>query len=296
MLRSMTGYGRAEGPVGQGTAVVELRAVNNRQLDARVHVPRGLLPLEATILETIRRRVFRGRVELYFSQVHPIGNPRLVLDEPLLAAYLEHVETLRRRLGDTLPVDPLRLLQLNGVVTALEPAVDEQALWVQIKPILEQALTALTRSKEAEGARLHDDLLACLRRVEEALRPIKKLSATATEAIRERLHARVTELLDGAPVDEARLAHELVFYADRSDINEEIVRLEAHAAAFGALLERCKVDTYSPLGKEIDFLLQEMFREVNTIGSKANLLKITEQVIVIKGEIERMREQAQNVE
>lgn len=296
MLRSMTGYGRGEGSVGAGAAVVEIRSVNNRQLDTKVHIPRSLLSLEAHFLEAVRGRVFRGRVEMFLSQTKPIGRPSVSLDEDLLGLYIQRTEEVAAKLRHAGPVDPTRMLTLQGVLVVQEPSLDETALWAELAPVIDQALAALVAAKQKEGGRLEQDFRQRLDALRACLAPVERLRLEVVETYRERIRTRLEEFLGGTAIDEARLAHELVLYADRCDITEETVRLHSHLDAFTAVLDRHDGGGYAPVGKEIDFLLQEMFREVNTIGTKANHLGVTEQVVVMKGEIEKMREQAQNVE
>lgn len=297
MIRSMTGYGRSEGPVGDGGLVVEVRSVNNRQLDIKIHLPRSLLALEALLLKQVQGRAERGRVELYLNPSRPIGRPAIVLDDAVLDAYLEQVEVVRSRVPDTGPVDPVRVLLLQGVVSCSEPTLDTERLWEQLREITDRALDAWNASKEDEGSRLQGDFAKRLRTVRDLLAPVADCREEIVDAYRVRLRARIAEMVAVDQIDETRLAHEVALFADRCDITEEVVRLRAHVEAVEGLLVRSdRNQSYVSIGKELDFLLQEMFRETNTIGSKANQLEVTRYVVQIKSEIEKMREQAQNIE
>lgn len=292
MLKSMTGYGRGEVSAPERKVVVELKSVNHRFCEVSLRLPRHMVALEDQIRRIIQARISRGRVDGYLAVENTEGRKALVkVDKALAAAYYKAVEELKEALGLQDPVTLPHLLHLPGVLVVDEPVEDPQAWWPYIREALEQALDGLVGMRVAEGARLKADLLLHLERVAEMAASIKARAPQVVQDYYQRLSQRVKELLADVPLDPARLAAEVAIFAERSNINEEIVRLESHISQFRGFLE-----SEGPVGRKLDFLLQEMFREINTVASKAPDLEISRLVVEVKSELEKMREQVQNVE
>lgn len=292
MLRSMTGYGRGEASCPERKFVVELKSVNHRFCEIHLRLPRHMIALEDQIRRIIQSRISRGRIDGYFSvEVYEGRRAVVKVDKILAAAYYKAMEDLKAALGLEEPLTFQHLINLPGVLLVDEPAEDPQAWWPLVKEALEQALDSLIQMRVTEGGQLKADLIRHLERVAELTAQIKARAPQVAVEYYHRLTQRIKEWLADIPLDPARLATEVAFFAERSNINEEIVRLESHIAQFQGFLE-----SEGPVGRKLDFLLQEMFREINTIASKAPDLEISRLVVEVKSELEKMREQVQNVE
>lgn len=293
MIRSMTGYGRAEVQTGAGRFTVEIRSVNHRFGEVLVRLPRDLAPLEDRVRAAVQVRVWRGRVEVTILREDRSTRAKSVRpDTELASAYAQAL----RELADVLGVhDGMTLSQvasLPEVIRVEETKEDLDALWPGLAPAVEAAAADLVAMREAEGRRLADALDARLRRLEDLARIVEARSQDAVREYARRLRERIAALVGEVPVDEGRLAAEVAIFAERADVSEEVTRLHSHVAQFRADLR----DAAGAVGRRLEFVLQEMGREVNTTGAKANDLEITRAVIAMKGELESMREQVQNVE
>jgi uncharacterized protein (TIGR00255 family) len=297
MIRSMTGFGAAEGRVGDQRVSVELRTVNHRFFTPAIKLPGGLARWEGDVREALRARVARGHVTLFARAERESAAVAggLRVDDAQLDAYLDaHERMTRRRGAHGVTVDFAGLLRLPGVLVeggAEEPAVEGTA--DELVAIVVEAARALTAMRAAEGARLADVLRDRVAAMEAAYARIAERAPARLIEQRDRLRAAVRELADGVAVDDARLAQEVAVLADRLDVSEEIDRFRAHVAAFRALLDDPGAE---PVGKRLGFLLQEMLREANTTGSKANDAPMLAEVVAVKEELERVREQVENVE
>lgn len=298
MIRSMTGFGAAEGRVGDRRVSVELRTVNHRFFTPTIKLPGALARWEGDVREALRARVARGHVTL-FARVEreaAVVAGGLRVDDVQLDAYLDaHERMTRRRGAHGVTVDFAGLLRLPGV---LVESADDGAATIdgsadELVAITVEAARALTAMRDAEGARLADVLRDRLGLMEAAYARIAERAPARLVEQRDRLRAAVRELADGVALDEARLAQEVAVLADRLDVSEEIDRFRAHVAAFRALLDDAGAE---PVGKRLGFLLQEMLREANTTGSKANDAAMLADVVTVKEELERVREQVENVE
>lgn len=293
MIRSMTGYGRAEAQTASGRFTVEMRSVNHRFGEVLVRLPRDLSPLEDRVRTVVQGRILRGRVEVTVIREDRAMRTKTVrADTELAAAYAQALKelanTLRIRDGMTLA----QVAALPDVIRIEETKEDLEALWPILARAIEEATADLVEMREAEGGRLADDLEARLGRVEGFGQGIEAQAKRAVGDFVIRLRERIAALLVEVPVDENRLAAEVAIFAERSDVSEEVTRLRSHVAQFRQDLRNAG----GAVGRRLEFVLQEMGREVNTIGAKANDLEITRAVIAMKGEIESMREQIQNVE
>ena len=288
----MTGYGRGQAQLGQGTITVELRSLNSRFLDLHLRLPPIMSVLEEPLSRHISRFFSRGRVNVYVS-LSALGRPvpKLVLNRPLLEQYQKIAVELRAELDLSGPLELTPLLLNRELVVPEEPEVAEQELWEALEPAVNQALEQALAMRSSEGQRLAQDMLARLEHLEQLLEELEQRAPEIVEAYRNRLNERIGELMGEVPVDAQRIAQEVAIMADKCDITEEIVRARSHIAQFRSFLER-----EEPVGRRLDFLLQELNREANTIGAKSPDARVAQIVVELKSEIERLREQAQNVE
>jgi len=292
MIRSMTGYGKKDGTSHQAGITVEIRSVNHRFLEVAVRVPRSLAQLEDQIRKAVQQRCLRGRVDVSVSIQAAGGSLKtLHIDQALAKQYHAALKRLQKTLGLRGTVDVSLVAGFRDIVSMTDEPVDPGPLGKTVLRVLGGALTELEKMRKREGDALAQDLAAHL----EAIRSAKALVAEKAPQLAtlsfERMKARIEALLKSELPDPARLQQELAVYADRSDISEELVRLESHMIQFDQTLR-----SEESVGKTLEFLLQEMGREVNTIGSKANDADIAALVVRMKAELEKLREQVQNVE
>lgn len=287
----MTGYGTAAAPLPAGRVTIEVRSVNQRFLDVRVNAPREYAAWESAARDTVRRRVERGRIEVHVGRNAPSGaRTRVVVN---LEAAREHAAAwrrLRRELGLSGDLDPA-LLRVPDVFQTVELPGDVRREFPAATRALTRALDHLDRERRREGAHLQRDMRARIKRLVAIERAVRKHTARALVSIQAKVTDKMQKLLKGAPVDSARIAQEAAYLADRGDITEERVRLGSHLKELALLL-----GGLGAVGKRFEFLLQEVHREINTIGAKVNNLDVTRLVVEAKGEIEKLREQVQNVE
>ena len=292
MIRSMTGFGTAAGRVGTAQVTVELRTVNHRFFTPTIKLPGSLSRFEGEVREALRLRIGRGHVTLYCRHERDEERAGATIDAARFASYLEQLRILQER-HSLAPVDMGTILRLPDVITgeARDPAADATA--GELLAIVGEAIEALTAMRADEGARLGRFLLDRLQVIEDALHRLAARAPQRTIEHRDRLRAAVRELTDGLAVDEQRLAQEIAILAERMDVQEELDRFESHITAFRAAVAESGGE---PVGKRLGFLLQEMLRETNTTGSKAADASMLHDVVAIKEELERLREQVENVE
>ena len=290
LIKSMTGFGSAEASVGSHRVAVEIRSVNHRFFSPSIKTPSALARLEGDIRELLRERVTRGHVTASVRLgADTETGPRI--DAERIAAYADQVREINRRLGLSEQVSLEALLRLPQVVTTEEPAEapDAQA----ILPVVRQALHEMDEMRAVEGAKLRDIILDRLAAIEAAMKRVADRAPSRVVEQRDRLRKAVTSLMEGALPNEDRIAQEIAMLADRLDVAEEIARFATHISAFRATLDAPPADG---VGKRLGFLLQELLREANTTGSKANDSAITAEVLSIKEDLERIREQVENLE
>lgn len=290
----MTGYGRgeAEGPAQRWT--VELKSLNHRFLDLALNLPRHLWALEDRCRQMLKARLHRGRVEMQLSsESKPGAGGGLKLDAGLAAQVVTVLTELKATAGVSEPLTLEHLLRFSDwLITREREAPDLEETWNVLSPALEQALDALEEMRRAEGEALRADLSRHLEELAGAAGRIQVQAAVSPEAWRQKIRTRLEELKgEVGEVEDARLAQELALLAERRDVSEELARLESHIGQFRQLLS-----AGGPVGRRLEFLVQEMLREVNTIGAKASDLSITQEVLIAKGLLERLREQIHNVE
>ncbi len=287
----MTGFGTAEGPVAGGRLQLELRSVNHRHFNLQLKVPPDLLALEADLRERLRVRVARGHVTLSARWTQdPVRPGALRLDLTRARELVDALRQLQQALKLPGEID-LGWIARQPEVLTTDSAAPTGVGAGEVVSILDRAADALLAMRDAEGAALVAELNGQLAAIETALRAVEARAPERLTAERDRLRQTVAELLDGARLDETRLAQEIAFIAERLDIAEEVARLKTHLVATREALAREEA-----VGRQLGFLGQEMLREINTIGSKANDAAITQAVIEMKGELEKFREQVENLE
>lgn len=293
MVRSMTGYGSAEALSASGRFVVEIRSVNHRFGEVLVRLPRELSQLEERVRAAVQSRVWRGRVEVSIIRDNRGFRTRAIRsDTELAVAYAQALAELARVLNVGGQLTLSQIASLPDVIKVEETPEDAEGMWPLLAQALDEALAGLVAMREGEGARLAADLRGRLDRAEARAREIETRATVVVAEHSVRLRQRIAELLGEVPLDEQRLMTEVAVFAERSDITEELTRLRSHITQFRDDLS----SNSGPVGRKLEFVLQEMGRETNTIGSKANDLEIARAIIVIKGELESLREQVQNLE
>lgn len=291
-MRSMTGYGRGETDYGGTKFSVELNSVNRKQSDIVVNLPRDLTELEPRIRQTINESISRGRTNVVVSFHNGSSGPRkLALDVDLARSYHDAMRALQKELNAPGEITIAAILQAPGVMRAPEEAFDSIAAWPAIERALRAALVELIKMREHEGKHLAKDLIRRLKAMRKQIKEIRSLHPDVVKKYRAALLERIQKA--GLPIstDDERLVKEISFFADRSDISEELTRIESHLAQFAHHLRR-----HEPVGRTLEFITQEIFRELNTLGAKANDAGISQRVVVCKAELEKIREQIQNLE
>jgi len=292
MIRSMTGYGIAQKVISLGRVTAEARSNNHRYLDINLRLPKKLSPLETRIKEMVQAHFSRGRFDISI-EMDSGGKDQFKLEPNIEVAqmYVHALESLKSKLNIAGEVTLDLVLRAKDVITAKEVDGDVAPLWEEISGVLLSCLDALKAMRESEGKNLVLDLEGRLKRIARHIEEVKDRSPSVLEAYRKRLSDRLAEIGKGMEIDSSRLHQEVAYFADRCDITEEVVRIDSHLRQFGQMLE-----SDEPVGRKMDFLLQEIHREVNTISAKANDVLISQKVVEIKAELEKMREQIQNIE
>lgn len=292
MVRSMTGYGRGEVSNGQRKVTVEVRSVNHRFSEVVIRMPKELSPLEERIRNLVQAKVSRGRIDVLITREDSRSRRRKVeVDKDLAVSYYEGLKELQQTLGLKAQTRLELIARLPDVFLLTEVPEDLEEFWRGLSVAVDRALDEMLAMRGREGERLRADLLERLRGIEDHTAAIEARAPQVVEEYRRRLADRVKEVLPGVTVDEGRLATEVVLFAERSSITEEIVRLRSHLAQM-----REGLGSSEAVGRRLDFLLQEMNREINTIGSKSADGDIAKAVIDVKSELEKIREQVQNIE
>lgn len=288
----MTGYGRGESAHNGAKFTVELNSVNRKQNDVVVSLPRELAELEPRVRDAINAEVSRGRLTVVIAYHFGAGAPQnLALDRALAKAYLKSMRDLQKELGVGGEITIETVLKAPGVIKAPEEQVSPDTAWSRVEIALKAALADLLRMREAEGRHLAKDLEKRLKLVREHVKKIKKFLPGVVKRYRESLHERIKRAGLELAIDDERLVKEVVVFADKSDITEELTRLESHFEQFASHLKKNEA-----VGRTLEFMCQEIGREFNTLGSKANDVSISQLVVMCKAEMEKVREQIQNIE
>ena len=291
-IRSMTGYGRGENITQERKFTVEMRAVNHRYNDMTIKLPRSLAGLEDKIKKRIMQDVFRGKTDVYVSfESFSAEDVEVRLNEALAAEYLERLYLLEKMFA-LRGADKLALVaKFPDVITVEKAQQEEELIWDALSPALDEAVEKFVAMRTQEGENLKNDILSKGEHIRELLSVVRERSPLVVQEYQERLNNRLKELLGGVEIDPQRLATEVAVFADRGCVDEEMTRLESHLGQLRTILEGG-----GQAGRKLDFLVQEMNRETNTIASKANDLTIVQTTIEMKSEIEKIREQVQNLE
>lgn len=292
MLTSMTGYGRAASSSPDGAVTVEVRSLNHRYFDVSLRMPREFSPVEERVRSRISERIARGRIEVSVSvEWRGTSCRRVAFDTDLARVYTEGLASL----ADTLGLEPMRSVddvsRLPDVITISEAEVDADSLWEMLRPALSDAIDQVVEMRKEEGARLERDIAGRIEVIEQTVDEVGRRAPEVVESYRAKLARRVSEMIEDVRVDESRLATEVALFADRCDITEETVRFKSHIKQF-----RDTVLEPGDCGKKLDFIIQEMNREANTIAAKSQDSSISALAVEIKAELEKVREQVQNVE
>lgn len=292
MIKSMTGYGRAEAVLQGRNIVVEAKSVNHRFLEISLRLPSALFPLEMEFKKKVGERFKRGRIEIFIRlEGEGADVSKVNLNLEIVHNYFDVLNRIKEEFGLQ---DTISLKTLTGFRDIFTPPAETQLspeFLSQMESSMQEALAMLMKMRQEEGLAMYQDMEMRLNVIREILETIKLRAPQVVLEYQKRLTERIKELTAGHALDDIRLAQEVALLAEKSDITEEIVRLQSHISQFVSLLQSDEAE-----GKKIDFLLQEMNREINTIGSKSNDFEITRQVIEVKSELSKLREQAQNIE
>lgn len=292
MIKSMTGYGGASGTVEGIEVSVELKSVNNKFLDTSIRIPRSFLFAEETIKQAVSSHISRGKVDVFVTVDTSMADDMVVrVNEPLLKGYLDALSLISDKYGLTNDISVMGVSRLPDVLSVEKKELDANAVAEGMRTIAEQALCDFDRMRIVEGEKLKADVLLKLKNIESYVTVIEKNSPLTVKEYREKLLGKLNEVLGSSGIDESRILTEAAIFADKIAVDEETVRLRSHISQLRQMLE-----TGSPIGRKIDFLLQEFNREANTIGSKCQNSDIAHVVVELKSEIEKIREQIQNIE
>ena len=292
MVMSMTGYGRSIMHIDDADITVEIRSVNNRFADISVRIPRSLTYCEDKIKNELLKQVNRGKIDVFVSYQKPYGE-QIDIQPNISAArgYYQALKTIDEQLGTRTEVNAGMLSRFSDVFVVTREVPDVEKVWSEIRQVLLAATENFNEMRSAEGRRMADDVLDKITNVEALVENVEKTSEPRVEAYRAKLFEKLSTILESTDIDEKRILEEAAIYADRTAVDEETVRLRSHIKQFREI-----VSAGGPIGRKLDFLVQEINREINTIGSKASDLEITGYVVDLKSEVEKIREQIQNIE
>ena len=292
MVKSMTGYGRARQTLNGRDITVEVRSVNNRYLDCTVKVPRTYIFAEDTVKARVQKAVSRGKVDVFITIDAAAADETVVaVNEPLARGYHEALTRLKDMFSLEDGLNAVTLAKFPDVLTVTKAEEDLESVAADICAVLDEALAAYNAMRTVEGGKLREDIAGRADTIEAVVGRVEERSPQTVAAYREKLLARMQEVLQSTTIDESRILTEAAIFADKIAVDEETVRLRSHLSQLRTMLE-----SDQPIGRKLDFLIQEVNRECNTIGSKCNDLTIAQDVVNMKAEVEKIREQVQNIE
>ena len=292
MVRSMTGYGRARQTLRGRDITVEVRSVNNRYLDCTVKVPRTYIFAEDAVKSRVQKAVSRGKVDVFITIDATAADETVVaVNEPLARGYYEALTKIRDMFSLEGELTAAVLAKFPDVLTVTKAEEDLESVAGDICAVLDEALEAYNAMRAVEGVKLCEDIAGRVTTIETVVGKVEERSPQTVAAYREKLTARMQEVLQSTTIDESRILTEAAIFADKIAVDEETVRLRSHIAQLRTMLK-----SDQPVGRKLDFLIQEVNRECNTIGSKCNDLTIAQDVVNMKAEVEKIREQVQNIE
>lgn len=292
MARSMTGFGRGTKDIEGKSFSIEMKSVNHRYLDINIKLPRNLISLEERIRKAVSENLSRGKVDIFITQnVYSTNDVIANFNQSLADSYVKCLQEIKERYDVRDDISVSLISRFPDVITLNQKEEDLEIIWDALSLALKDAINTLIYMREREGAKLIDDIESRCKYMETLLEDIAKRAPLIVASYKEKLEKRLSELLNDVKLDESRVAMEVAIFSDKSNIDEEIVRLHSHINQM--------MDTFTlkePIGRKLDFIIQEMNRETNTIGSKANDLELVNVVLNMKNEIEKIREQVQNIE
>ena len=292
MVKSMTGYGRSVKTVNEREFTVEIRSVNNRYLDCSVKLPRVLSFAEETIKQAVKAAISRGKVDVFITQrSENAGDVKVTLNSAMAAEYVAAMRQMAQELNIREDISVALVSRMPDVFTVDRPQVDEEQLLADLMGVMNAALASFDAMRSKEGQALKNDLTSRGSTIRELVSQVEAGNAQTVIDYRTRLYHKLQEVLANTSIDESRILTEAAIFADKVAVDEETVRLKSHLEQMDAMLA-----SGGPIGRKLDFLLQEMNREANTIGSKCTDLRLAKIVVDIKAELEKIREQTQNIE
>lgn len=292
MIKSMTGFGRGHRVLNGRDITVEIRSVNHRYYEFSSRLPRSLGYIEEKLKSLLQGRISRGKVEVsvLLSNVEA-ADEKITINHEIVKEYIDALRSVRDEFGLTDDLSLSNILRIPDAFTVVKTETDEEQLWEDIRVTAEEALEHFISMRENEGARMKQDILSRLDKIEEWVGVVETRSPQVVEDYRKRLYDKMCEVLSTTNIDEGRILLEAGIFSEKTAVDEETVRLRSHIAQFRSMLE-----SGEPVGRKLDFLVQEMNRETNTIGSKVQDIEVTRIVVDQKSEIEKIREQIQNIE
>lgn len=292
MLRSMTGFGREHIMFEGREILVEIKSVNSRYYEFSSKLPRAYGYIDEKLKSLLANKISRGKVEVSVSIFNQVGtDAEIEVNEPLARQYVEALRGVSETLNLRDDLSLTSIMRFSDVFTVKKTIEDEETVWEQVKQVAQAALDKFIAMRETEGAKMHDDIASRLQFIEDTVAKIEAQSPETTKAYREKLFAKIKSVVEDRSIDDARVLTEAAIFSEKTAVDEETVRLRSHLSQYRSLIEQD-----IPVGRKLDFLTQELNREVNTIGSKCQDLEITRMVVDLKSEIEKIREQIQNIE
>ena len=292
MIKSMTGFGRGHEILNGRDLTVEIRSVNYRYYEFSARIPRSLSFAEDKLRTLLAGKISRGKVEVsVFVNNTTAADEQITVNRQVLSDYVEALRSVKDEFGLRDDLSLSCVLRMPDALSVVKTQTDEEQLWADVKQVAEQALAKFIAMREAEGAKMREDFLTRLATIEKWVGVVEERSPIIVEEYRKRLFDRMSEVLEGRQIDEGRILLEAGIFSEKTAVDEETVRLRSHIAQFRSML-----DSGEPIGRKLDFLVQEMNRETNTIGSKVQDIEVTRIVVDQKSEIEKIREQVQNIE
>ena len=292
MIKSMTCYGRGQQIIDGREITVEIKSVNHRYFEFSARVPRAYGYLEEKLKSFVQNKVSRGKVDVGVTIFNIEGkDAQIEVNQSIAVGYIDALRKANETIGLTDDLALSQLIRLPDIFNVVKTTEDEEVIWNIVKTVAEEAVNNFVSMRETEGQKMKDDIKSRLSYISELVAKVEKRSPMVTDAYRERLYNKISEILNDKKIDEQRILTEAAIFSEKTAVDEETVRLKSHIQQFTELL-----DTKEAVGRKLDFLIQEFNRESNTIGSKAQDVEITRIVVELKSEIEKIREQIQNIE
>lgn len=292
MIKSMTGYGRGQQIIDGREITVEIKSVNHRYFEFSARVPRAYGYLEEKLKSYVQSKVSRGKVDVGVTIFNIEGkDAQIEVNQSIAVGYIDALRKANETIGLTDDLALSQLIRLPDIFNVIKTTEDEEVIWNLVKVVAEEALNNFVAMRETEGQKMKEDIKSRLSYISDLVAKVETRSPMVTEAYRERLYNKISEILNDKKIDEQRILTEAAIFSEKTAVDEETVRLKSHIQQFTELL-----DTKESVGRKLDFLIQEFNRESNTIGSKAQDVEITRIVVELKSEIEKIREQIQNIE